>query len=130
MFIDANIFLEIALQDTHKEQCKQFIHESFAGKTALHTSDFVLYSCLLIIFNRLHSAAKMRDFLVFLNTFKIQLIRPSLESIYTAMKFMEKYKLDFDDALVVSCMTEYEIDKLVTYDQHFDQVEEITVHKP
>lgn len=43
---------------------------------------------------------------------------------------MEKYKLDFDDALVVSCMTEYEIDKLVTYDQHFDQVEEITVHKP
>ena len=72
----------------------------------------------------------MRDFLVFLNTFKIQLIRPSLKTAYTTMQFMEKYSLDFDDALVVSCMIEYEIDELVTYDQHFDRVEEITVVRP
>lgn len=72
----------------------------------------------------------MRDFLVFLNTFKIRLIRPSLESIYNAMRFMETYKLDFDDALVVSCMVEYKIGEIITYDQHFDRVDEVTVVRP
>lgn len=43
---------------------------------------------------------------------------------------MKKYKLDFDDALVISCMKENNIKSLVTYDNHFIKIKEINLIKP
>ncbi len=125
-FLDANIFLEIELGDEHAQQCKEFLQAT----DQLFTSDFVVYSCLLKIWKNVGLQKHMKDFLVFINSLDIRIIRPSPKAMYEAISIMERYKLDFDDALVVSCMKEYEIKNLVSYDQHFEKAKEITVIRP
>ena len=72
----------------------------------------------------------MKDFLVFINSIKINIIRPSLKELYKATEFMKKYKLDFDDSLVISCIKENNIKQLISYDKHFSKIKEISIIKP
>ncbi len=72
----------------------------------------------------------MKDFLVFINSLNLRILRPTLKAIYDTMEFMKKYKLDFDDSLVISCMLENNIKHLVSYDKHFDKVKEIEIIRP
>ena len=130
MFIDANIFLEIFLKDKNYERCKRFILNLMKKNAVFYTSDFVVYSCMLIIYNKLGSVQHLRNFLIFINSIKISVIRPGLKDMFKAAEFIEKYKLDFDDALVVGCMTENGIKELASYDCDFDKVKEINVFRP
>lgn len=125
-FLDANIFLEIELGDEHARQCKEFLQAA----DQLFTSDFVVYSCLLKIWKSIGLQKHMKDFLIFINSLDIRIIRQSPKAMCEAVSIMERYKLDFDDALVVSCMKEYGIKNLVSYDQHFEKAKEITVIRP
>lgn len=127
MFVDANIFLEIALKDKNYQKSIDFFKEN---KNDLYTSDFIVYSCLLTINNKLNSFKVMKDFLIFINSVKIDIIRPSLKAIYDTVDLMNKEKLDFDDALVLSCMIEQGIKDLVSYDKHFDKIKGINTIRP
>ena len=127
MFVDANIFLEIALKDKNYQKSIDFFKEN---KNDLYTSDFIVYSCLLTINNKLNSFKVMKDFLIFINSIKIGIIRPSLKAIYDTVDLMNKEKLDFDDALVLSCMIENVIKDLVSYDKHFDKIKGINIIRP
>ena len=129
MFIDSNIFLEIALKDENFKKCENFIKNLINKKINFYTSDFIIYSCLLIIYNK-SSKLNMKNFLVFINSIKITVIKPTLKEIYGSIDIMDRYNLDFDDALVVSCMAENKIKDLVTYDKHFNKVKEINIIKP
>lgn len=130
MFIDANIFLEIALKDKNWEKCVKFINDAVINNRSLCTSDFIIYSCLIIIYDKLNSHLKMMDFLVFINSLGIDVIRPSLKAVYNAMEIMAKEKLDFDDALVISCMIENGIRDLISYDGHFDKIKNVNIIRP
>lgn len=130
MFIDANIFLEIALKDAKYQKCVEFIKNILKNNKNIYTSDFIIYSCLLILHNKLDSYTKMKDFLVFINSSNIRILRPSLKAMYDTIDFMERYKLDFDDSLIISCMLENNIKRLISYDKHFDKVKEIKVIRP
>lgn len=72
----------------------------------------------------------MKGFLIFINSIKIEIIRPSLKEMYGAIEFMKKYRLDFDDALIISCMVENNIKSIISYDKHFIKVKEIDVVEP
>ena len=72
----------------------------------------------------------MKDFLIFVNSINVNIIRPSLKAVYDAIDFMNKEKLDFDDALVLSCMIENGIKDLVSYDKHFDKIKGINIIRP
>ncbi|MBS3108421.1 type II toxin-antitoxin system VapC family toxin [Candidatus Woesearchaeota archaeon] len=130
MFIDSNIFLEIALKNANYTKCEEFLKNLLVKNTPFYTSDFVIYSCLLIINSKLNFPVYMKNFLIFISSIKVSILRPSLKEIYSATNFMEKYKLDFDDALILSCMVENKIKYLVSYDKHFDKVKEVNVIKP
>ena len=130
MFIDANIFLEIALKDTNYQKCVEFIKNILKNNKNIYTSDFIVYSCLLILHNKLNSYIKMKDFLVFVNSSNISILRPSLKAMYDTIDFMKRYRLDFNDSLIIGCMLENNIKCLVSYDKHFDKVKEIEVIRP
>lgn len=130
MFVDANIFLEIILEDQHDLQCEAFLLNCLEKKQQLCTSDFVVYACLLAIAHRLHSVEKMKDFLISMHSLHITVLRPSLKAMEESFMFMENYKLDFDDALVLGCMIENDIKELISYDKDFTNVKEITVIQP
>jgi predicted nucleic acid-binding protein len=42
VFVDANIFLEIALGDKKSEECKSIIDEIREGKLVAYTSGFII----------------------------------------------------------------------------------------
>ena len=130
MFIDANIFLEILLKDRNYIKYEEFIKKLSESNVSFYTSDFIIYPCLLTISNKLASNSKFENFLVFIKSINIILIRPSIRAMYDALPLMKKYKLDFDDALVISSMHENGIKDLVSYDNHFKKVKEINIICP
>lgn len=130
-FIDANIFLEVQLDDERKDECIQFFGEIQEGKIAATISDFIIYTSLIQIDVNLKSAKVMNDFILFLKSLEsLEIFRPDIETIIKAIDFSRKYNLNFDDALVVSCMVSNKIKKLVSFDKDFDKVKEIERVEP
>ena len=125
-FVDANIFLEIALGDERKEECKEILSKVEKNLLRVVTSDFILYACLLQIENRLKSVEKMQDFMIFLDNMEgMQISSPNNETIYDALKIMKIHSLDFDDSLVFAIMKSMGLKKLISFDHHFDRIKEI-----
>lgn len=131
IFIDANIFLEIALGDKKSESCKKLLTDVNEGQFLAYTSDFIIYSCLLQIQYKTKDSSLMKNFILFVNSLKnLTVLRPSLSDMTKAVEYRNKYKLDFDDSLVVSSMTNNGIEILITLDTDFNGVSIIKVKQP
>ncbi|MBI4154473.1 type II toxin-antitoxin system VapC family toxin [Candidatus Woesearchaeota archaeon] len=130
VFIDANIFLELMFDDEKADNCEDYLRKIKDEYIRAKTSDFVLYSCLLQIRQKLKSTEQMKKFLFLLNELNFEIIRPSLKEVYNALNFSEKYKLDFDDSLIVSCMISNNIKTLISFDKHFDKINLIGREEP
>ncbi|MBI2133788.1 type II toxin-antitoxin system VapC family toxin [Candidatus Woesearchaeota archaeon] len=88
------------------------------------TTDFIIYSCLIVAQN--NGVKSIKDIVVFFNSLpNLNIIRPTLKDMYDACEIMSKNKLDFDDSLVVSCVKNYGATELVSLDSHFDRVKDI-----
>lgn len=123
VFLDANIFLEVLLRDANHQACRELFNAILAGEVQACTSDFILYSCLLQIHAKAKDPRLMEKFVLFLNsTPHLHIARCSLSEMAAAISCMERYRLDFDDALVVSAMAHRNIDTLVSFDRDFDSV--------
>lgn len=122
-FIDANIFLEVELQDKRKEECERLLGRIAEGLEGGIISDFIMYSILLQLTNR-STLSKAKDFLSFLEGANIEIIIPDMQTLHNALKIMKSYNLDFDDALVVSIMATNKINRLVSFDKDFDKVKD------
>lgn len=123
VFVDANIFLEVVLSDAQREACKHFLTEFIVGTTEGYTSDFLVYACLLQIQHKTKDVKQMEKFIIFLNSIPhLTIIRASLSDMAAALPIMEMHKLDFDDALVISCMQHGGINTLVSFDADFDRI--------
>ncbi len=123
VFLDANIFLEIALNDKKSEDCKKLLDEVMRGKIKAYTSDFIVYSCLLQIQFKTKETKQMKNFILFINSIdNLTILRPSLFDMEKAVEYKEKWKLDFDDGLVVSCMVNNGIKTLISLDSDFNKV--------
>ncbi len=126
VFIDANIFLEIILKDKKSEECKKFLNKIISGEILGITSDFIVFTCLLQIQHKTKDLNKMKDFIIFINSiFSLKIMKSSLSNLMKTINFMQEYKLDFDDALVISCMKSNNINTLVSLDKDFDKVKSI-----
>ncbi len=130
VFIDANIFLELILNDKKADICEIFLRKVENGEITAETSDFILYTCLIKIEDKLKSKQPMQKFISSINELGLDIIRPSLKEIDEAIKISEKHKLDFDDSLVVSCMVNNNIKKLISFDGDFDKVKIIKRIEP
>ena len=130
-FIDANIFLELMLDDEKAIDCKMFFDKLKNGEVEASTSDFIIYTCLLQIQYKFKSLKYLKNFILFINEMKgLRIFRPSLNDIYKSINISEKYKLDFDDSLVVSLMINNNIKELISFDKHFDKVNLIKRETP
>ena len=73
----------------------------------------------------------MKDFIIFINSiFGLKIMKSSLSNLIKTINFMQEYKLDFDDALVISCMRSNNINKLISLDKDFDKVRFIKREEP
>ena len=131
IFIDANIFLEIALGDRKSESCKKLLTDVSSGQFQAYTSDFIIYSCLLKIKYKTKDSTLMKNFILFVNSLNnLTVLRPSLSDMTRAVEYRDKYKLDFDDSLVVSSMVNNGIETLITLDADFNKISIIKINQP
>lgn len=131
VFVDTNIFLEVALEDAKNDQCELFLRRLARQEISAITSDFVLYSCLIQIERRYKNPKVIRDFFLSINELKgLTIVRPSFKEMYGAVAVAEKYKLDFDDSFVVACMILNGVTTLISLDKDFDRVKEIIRKEP
>jgi predicted nucleic acid-binding protein len=65
VFIDANIFLEIFLDDSKADECENFLKYLEINKTPAFTSDFLIYACIIAIKNKFKDHKKMENSLIF-----------------------------------------------------------------
>ena len=131
VFVDANIFLEIALEDQNSDKCKRFVQDIIDGKIKAVTSDFIVFSCLIQIQNKTKDTQKMRDFILFLNSINnLAVLHFSLSDIIKSIENTKKYKLDFDDSLVLAYMINNNLKTLVSFDRDFDKINIITREEP
>lgn len=54
----------------------------------------------------------------------------SLTDRLKAIKHMEDFKLDYDDALAYQTMKKQNIPNIISYDKHFDHIPDITRQEP
>ncbi len=133
-FIDTNIFLELEFQDSRWEACRDFMEKVETGDISASTSDFVLYSAILEIESKSgkkESAVKIATFLGAISSLNgLSIIRPTYKEMINAAEKMSERRLDFDDSYVVSSMKAAKIDKLVSFDKHYNKVDEIVRVEP
>ena|SRR3989344_3510448 len=126
IFIDANIFLEIFLKDKRAEECKALLRTLQEQERNAVTTDFIIYSCILQVQNKLKNAELIKNTIIFFNSHpNLKIIRPSFEDLHNSAGILETAKLDFDDSLVVACMNSHGITELASLDRHFDKVKGI-----
>jgi len=60
----------------------------------------------------------------------LSIMRPTIKEMRDAAKFMSSRKLDFNDSYVVSTMTANKVRSVVSFDKHFDKLDEVHRKEP
>jgi len=130
-FLDANIFLELELDQQRADQCDLFLRKIQRGLIKAATTDFHLDTIIIIMEKYGKSPADLRLFISSLIGFEgLRIYFLSLTDRLKAIKCMEEVKLDYDDALAYQIMTKLNIHNVVSYDKHFDSIPNVTRQEP
>ncbi|MBN2153975.1 MAG: type II toxin-antitoxin system VapC family toxin [Candidatus Lokiarchaeota archaeon] len=126
LFIDANIFLELLLNQAAASDCQRLL--SFL-ETALPCgviSSFHVFSIVLVIQHKAKNIQLSKRFLESLQSYSgISVYHADVATMAAAVDVQLQYHLDFDDGLAVAAMQEMNIVKIVSFDAHFDRVTSI-----
>ena len=123
ILIDANIFLEILLQQSRYRECEEFLEKVRKGEIDAFISRFSLYSIELIMI-RYGKMNELRIFLSLLSTFRgLTIISTSPIDNLHILEVMKKFNLDFDDALNYYIVKKYQLKGIVSFDKHFDKTD-------
>ncbi len=111
---DTNIFLEIMLDQQHKDACISFLSKYYHF---IYVSDFSLYSIGIIMTRQ----KKADVFHIFLQDFiqSDHILALPVPSFDTVIEAINKFRLDFDDAYQYSICNYYHL-QLFSYDKDFD----------
>ncbi|NHI94349.1 MAG: PIN domain-containing protein [Candidatus Lokiarchaeota archaeon] len=130
-FIDANILLEVMLDQQNSVECIECLKNLEKGKFYGYINDFLLYSICLTIIYKTDDLDLVKKFLKIIKSFNnLVIYYPSISDLTQAISFMNTYKLDFDDSLVLSCMKSLKIKNIISFDKHFDNISQINRIEP
>jgi len=121
--IDANIFLEVELDQEKADVCEKVLRKFYLGEMNGLLVDFTIDTIVIIMENYGRSWSEIRAFLSSLLGYKgLRIYFSSLLDRIAATSHMENYELDFDDALVLQAMKENKIKNIISYDKDFDKI--------
>jgi predicted nucleic acid-binding protein len=130
-FLDANIFLELQLDQQRADPCDLFLRKIQRGQIKAVTTDFHMDTIILIMEKYGKSPADLRLFISCLIGFEgLRIYFLSLTDRLKAIRRMEEFKLDYDDALAYQVMAKLNIHNVVSYDKHFDHISNVTRQEP
>lgn len=131
IFIDANIFLEVQLEQKNATDCTNLLLCLEKSPLRAWTNSFLVYSMLMTLLHKSKDVSRAKTFIQAINSYKgLRIFHPGSEVCFKAVLEIEKHGLDFDDSLVIACMKKLGITDIVTYDEHFKGLKDINVISP
>ena len=129
--IDANIFLELQLEQSRSAECKEFLSLVSNGKMEAATTDFILDSIAVVMEDKKATPEDIRKFFISLSLFKgLYIHNLDLRGRIAAAQKMADENLDFDDSTSIVAMEEMKIKEIVSLDRDFEGVKGITRVEP
>ncbi len=131
MLVDSNIFLELFLGQQKKDACRLFLNKTVSGEINATISDFTIDSILLVMFRHGSALENMRDFLHKVTNSKgLSIYSITSSDRSRALQLIEKYKLDYEDAVVLQSAISSGCSEVLSFDRDFDKVKEIKRIEP
>ena len=130
-FVDANIFLELLLEQKRADHCESFLTKIKNGKDEAVITDFLVDTILLVLERHGKGSAELATFVSSLSAYKgLRVYFLSLADRLFATRHMKEFGLDFDDATAYQAMKRMNINTLVSFDDDFDVIDGITRMEP
>lgn len=130
-FIDSNVFLELELDQERADECEALLNKVRKGSLRAVITGFHIDGILIIMENYGKGPDDLKTFLSSLLGYKgLEIYLLSLLDRISATKWMNKLNLDLDDAIAYYVMMRFNIDKIVSYDKHFDPIKDIMRLEP
>jgi Predicted nucleic acid-binding protein, contains PIN domain len=121
--IDTNIFLEVMLAQARSEECEILLNKIKNEEIKAAITDFSIYSIMIILSNY-NLINGLKTFLLSLSSYKgIKIYRSKISDLLKALEFVEKKKLDIDDAIQYSAAKSLNVKGIISFDKHFDNLE-------
>ncbi len=131
MLIDSNIFLEVILEQERCDKCKVFLRGVLEGATIAYLSTFSIDSIVLSMMWKKAEKWKIETFLNSLIGYKgLRFYQIKIKDRLKALKLMQKYSLDYEDAIILQASISTNSEEIVSLDRHFDRVKEIKRIEP
>ena len=129
--VDANIFLELELDQHRAEECASFLRLVRDGHISGFVTNLIVDSIVLIMEDKNKHPKDILKFLASLLAYKsLQIYDLSLADKIRATETMEAHHLDFDDSTTYQAMKRLGITQIVSYDKHFDRLPNIERLQP
>ena len=108
VLLDANVFLEAELAETHGQACRLFLGKVRDGEIKAAITDFHVDSVVIVMEKYGQKWSEISLFLASLLRYRGLSVYPlSLVSRIKATSLMRDYSLNFDDALAVQALRSY-----------------------
>ena len=131
MIIDANIFLEAALDRKKGGVCRELLERVRDGVINAVITDFHVDSIIVVLEGHGLGWIEISKFLASLLRYKgLTVHSPGLVGRLRATRIMRENRLDFDDALLIQTMRDLSKGTVVSYDKHLDAVEGVDRKSP
>ena len=133
-FVDTNIFIRYLTRDDPQkaEACLRLFEQAKASEVILTTSESVLAEVVFVLgsprgyrLSRADVRARLYP-LVAMEGLKLA----DRRKYFRALDLYATHNIDFEDALTVAHMEQYNLDELYSYDRDFDRVGEVKRIEP
>jgi len=106
-----------------KDECKRFLSELRDGKKQAIVTDFTIHS-IIVVMNSLRRLEALKVFLQSLTVYKgLSIFFTGISTEIRAVEYALKKGLDMDDAVQYAAAQSANVECIVSYDKHFDNLE-------
>jgi len=120
--VDTNIFLEVLLFQARTEECEDFLTLLKKGRKSGMITDFTIHSIIVTMYN-VGKLNDLRTFLSSLTAYKgLHVHHTSLADEIIATEIAIQNKLDMDDAIKYATAIATNVEAIVSFDKHFNNL--------
>mgnify|MGYP001098694406 CR=1 FL=1 len=121
--IDANIFLELMLDQARADECEKFLTAVEVGSKEAFITDLTLDSVLIIMEDKGKDATELATFISSIATYRgLRLYWLSLVDRLHATVHMSRTGLDFEDSTTLEASRRLSAEGIVSFDKDFDGI--------
>jgi len=131
LLLDANIFLELMLDQEKANECEELLAAVEDGSQEAAITELILDSIIIIMENKGKDASELAAFLSSIAAYKgLKLYWLSLLDRLRATVHMSRLGLDFEDSTTLEASKRINAEAIVSFDKHFDQLQGIKRMEP